>query len=58
MLLAPFSAKIIVLHIDFFFSRIPKFGQKITLCVSLCLPLFFCVCVGVGGILEMLHLEV
>lgn len=28
MLLAPFSTKNIVLHIGFFFSRIPKFGQK------------------------------
>ena len=39
MLLAPFSAKNIVLRIGFFFSsRIPKFGQKLTLCV--CIFLF------------------
>lgn len=36
MLSAPFRAKNIVLHIGFFFfsSRIPKFGQKITLFLS------------------------
>ena len=60
MLSAPFRAKNIVLHIGFFFfsSRIPKFGQKITL--SLCLLLFLGVCVGggEGALLDMLHLKV
>ena len=50
MLSAPFRAKNIVLHIGFFLfsSRLPKFGQKITLVLSVSscgLPLCMSLCV-------------
>ena len=61
MLSAPFRAKNTVLHIGFFFpSRIPKFGQKITLflSVSSCFSMSVCVGGGEGAVLDMLHLKV